>query len=254
MKRFSFLAVSMSLCLGTAFAKDNVNWGYEGKIGPEYWGDLSPSFLECKIGKVQAPIDIPTKQAKPQDSKIQTFYKSSRAKVINNGHSIQINLPNAGFAELDGEDYALLQIHFHTPGEEKVDGKIYPFNAHLVHFNPGDSEYDTEAGKLAVIGVFFKEGKENPGLAKIFANLPAQKSKVPYKGEFDVRSILPRDMSFYGYEGSLTTPGCAEGVRFYILKNPVEMSKAQLEQFKKLYPMNARPVQPINGRPIIEAK
>ena len=49
----------------------------------------------------------------------------------------------------------------------------------------------------------------------------------------------------------MTTPPCSEEVQWHVLKDPVEMSKAQLAAFKKLYPMNARPVQPLNGRKIM---
>jgi carbonic anhydrase len=246
------IALCFAVIAGSSFAKDSVNWGYDGKTGPEFWGDLSPDFLMCKTGKSQAPIDIPVKLVQKSDATMQTAYRPSRAMIINNGHTIQINLPNAGYAEFNGEDYTLLQIHFHTPSEEKVDGKSYPLNAHLVHINPGDSEYDSEAGKLAVIGVFFKEGKENAALKNIFAEVPSQKSKERYKIQFDTRALLPQNKAFYSYEGSLTTPGCAEGVQFYILKTPVEVSKKQLEQFKKLYPLNARPTMPLNGRKITE--
>lgn len=49
-------------------------------------------------------------------------------------------------------------------------------------------------------------------------------------------------------QGSLTTPPCNEEVSWQVLKQPVELSKAQLQAFRRLYPMNARPVQPLNGR------
>ena len=248
--------ISIVLCFafitGTALADSKVKWGYEGNIGPANWGDLSSEFAMCKTGKVQAPIDIPSKNLAKATTPIQTFYHASKAKVINNGHTIQVDFPDGGYASLSDEDFNIVQFHMHAPGEETVDGKRYPFNAHLVHFNPGDNEGDSEAGKLAVIGIFFQEGKENMALKPIFDVMPTKIGKVVMKEKFDINTLMPKSLAYYSYAGSLTTPGCGEGVTFYILKTPVEMSAAQLVQFKKIFPMNARPVLPLNSRKVSE--
>ncbi len=244
-----FLA-SLSLM---SYADGKVQWGYEGKIAPEHWGDLSPKFAVCKYGQVQSPINIPTAQATKASAKIKPEYKPSKALIVNNGHTIQVNLPDGGEAHIGDTNFRILQFHLHTPSEEKVDGKGYPLNAHLVHLNPGDSPDDNESGKIAVIGLFFKEGQENPTLKTVLDNMPVKAGKVVLPTALDLNAILPKDLSYYSYEGSLTTPDCSEdGVNFYILKTPVEMSAAQLGQFQKIFPMNARPVMPLNGRKITE--
>lgn len=240
----SFLALVLLASSSAAISAGDTYWGYEGKSGPDNWGNLNQEFATCKLGQQQAPIDIPTKSAAKAASVIKLAYKASAGEVINNGHTIQVSLSNAGGANLSGVDYKFLQAHFHAPGEEKVDGKSYPFNAHLVH--------QSADGKLAVIGVFFKEGSENSALKDIFTQMPSKEAKVALKGKLDPASLLPKSLAYYSYAGSLTTPPCSEGVMFYILKTPMEMSKAQLEQFKKLYPMNARPTFPLNGRKITE--
>jgi len=246
------LAVSLTAVASLSFAQGSVKWGYDGNIGPANWGDLSPEFAMCKTGKVQAPIDISSKGLAKASAPVKTFYHNSKATVVNNGHTIQVDLPDGGYASLSDDDFNILQFHMHAPGEETVDGKRYPFNAHLVHINPGDNESDTERGKLAVIGIFFQEGKENAALKPIFDVMPAKAGKVVMKDKFDVSKLLPKSLAYYSYSGSLTTPGCNEGVTFYILKTPVEMSAAQLAQFKKIFPMNARPVMPLNGRKVAE--
>jgi carbonic anhydrase len=240
----SFLGLVLLTSSSIAFTAGDVHWGYQGKEGPDNWGNLSQEFATCKLGQQQAPIDIPTKSAGKATAAIKTNYKASAGEVINNGHTIQVALPDAGGANLSGVDYQFLQMHFHAPGEEKVDGQSYPFNAHLVH--------KSADGKLAVIGVFFKEGAENATLKDVFAQMPAKEGKATLKGKVDPSGMLPKSLAYYSYAGSLTTPPCSEGVTFYILKTPMEMSKAQLEQFKKLYPMNARPTFPLNGRKVTE--
>lgn len=236
-------------------AEGKVHWGYEGKIGPEHWGDLSPSFSVCKYGQVQSPINIPTSQANKSSVTIKPDYHPSKALIVNNGHTIQVNLPDGGEAHIGDTNFKILQFHLHTPSEEKVDGKGYPLNAHLVHLNPGDSPDDNESGKIAVVGLFFKEGQENPTLKTVLDNMPATAGKLALPNKFDLGNLLPKDLAYYSYEGSLTTPDCSEdGVNFYILKTPVEISTAQLEQFQKIFPMNARPVMPLNGRKITEGQ
>jgi carbonic anhydrase len=236
-----FLLASSSFVL----AAGDAHWGYEGKTGPDNWGNLNQEFATCKLGQQQAPIDIPTKSLSKATAAIKPAYKASPGDIINNGHTIQLVLSDAGGANLSGVDYKYLQTHFHSPGEEKVDGKSYPFNAHIVH--------QSADGKLAVIGVFFKEGAENPVLKDVFAQMPDKEGKVALKAAINPSGLLPKSLAYYSYSGSLTTPPCSEGVTFYILKTPMEMSKAQLEQFKKLYPMNARPTFPLNGRKITES-
>ena len=164
--------------------------------------------------------------------------------MVNNGHTIQVNLPAAGAVTLDGVEYKLLQFHFHTPSEEKIDGKAYPLVAHLVHKNA--------QGQLAVVAVLFRVGKENTALKPVFEHLPTKESET-FKLGLDINSadLLPANRAYYAFMGSLTTPPCSEEVRWQVLKTPVELSASQLAAFRRLYQMNARPVQPLNGRKVL---
>ena len=245
MKRFITGAVVAALAAGYALAEEGKpHFQYSGEHGPSHWGDLEKDFATCKIGKAQSPIDIhgAVKASLPA---IGFHYADSPAEVTNNGHSIQVNLSNGGTADLPSGTYKLVQFHFHAPSEEKVNGHNYPMVAHLVHQN--------DAGQLAVVAVLFKEGKANPALAKVFAVMPAKEGeKVALEGGANATDLLPAAQSYYAYTGSLTTPPCSEGVHWQVLKQPVELSKEQLAAFRKLYPMNARPVQALNGRKVEE--
>jgi carbonic anhydrase len=216
------------------------HWEYGGKHGPAAWGEMDTAFADCKLGKVQSPIDI--REAKKGDLTPLAFgYNATGAEVINNGHTIQINLADAGAVTLDGVPYKLLQFHFHTPSEERVDGKSYPLVAHMVH--------KSADGKLAVVGVMLKEGKENAVLKAVFKNLPkTEGGKSALADKFNAADMLPAGQAYYKYMGSLTTPPCSEGVRWQVMKEPIEVSKEQIKAFQALYKMNARPVQPMNGR------
>jgi carbonic anhydrase len=236
--------VLAALCASVAFtAEGETHWGYTGKNAALHWGDLQPDFAACKLGREQSPIDIRETAKASAAVQLEFSYTPGAAEVVNNGHTIQVNLASGGSAKFAWGTAQLLQFHFHAPSEEKINGKAYPLVAHLVH---KDAE-----GHLAVVGVLFKVGKTNPALAKVFAVMPAQAGdKAPLAKPFDAAWLLPANRSYWAFMGSLTTPPCSEGVRWQVLKTPVELSRAQLEAFRKLYPMNARPVQPLNGRKV----
>jgi carbonic anhydrase len=206
---------------------------------------MDPGFETCALGHMQSPIDI--HDAHPADlPKIGFDYHAAAAEAENNGHTIVVNLPDSGGIDIGGTHYALVQFHFHTPSEEKIDGKAYPMEAHFVH---KDAE-----GHLAVVAVMLKEGSKNKALEKIFGALPAAEDGKHALGALDPAALLPSERGYYAYTGSLTTPPCSEGVRWQVLKRPIEVSESQIEAFRKLYPENARPVQPLYGREVQESR
>ena len=215
-----------------------VHWGYEGDNGPEHWGD---AFPVCGKGKKQSPLNIIGPFEKSKDT-LSVDYKEGPLKILNNGHTIQVNTEPGSTLTIGKESFDLLQFHFHRPSEEQVDGKNASMVAHFVH--------KSKEGKLAVIGVMLNEGKDSAAIKTLWANLPPKEGEefLPPKVTFNPASMLPKEMGFYNYEGSLTTPPCTEGVQFYILKTPVDISKQQLAKFP--FKLNARPVQSLNGRKI----
>jgi carbonic anhydrase len=218
--------------------KHAVHWGYEGAMGPDRWGDEFPT---CAKGKAQAPLNIKGPFEKALFN-VAPDYKPGQLKIVNNGHTIQVNVPPGSKLRIDSKPFELLQFHFHRPSEEHIDGKPSSMVIHFVHKN--------DAGRLAVLGVLLKEGNENPGIKALWAHAPAKEGPeiAPEGVMFNPANLLPREYEFYSYEGSLTTPPCTEGVRFFILKSHVNVSREQVDAFP--FKKNARPIQPQNGRAI----
>lgn len=233
---FASLLVTPALAQGPA-----PQWAYEGEFGPPKWSGVDPAFRTCGAGKRQSPINIETRDAEKGGLKPIAFnWYAGPAEIVNTGHTIQVNLVNSGSARFDGLEYRLVQFHFHTPSEEKIDSMAQHMVAHFVH-RAGDS-------KLAVVAVLFKLGKENPTLKPVFENLPPKKGQTFALKEFNPADLIPADPTYFAYGGSLTTPPCTEDVKWQVMRTPIEISYAQLAAFKKLYKMNARPTQPLNGR------
>lgn len=223
-----------------------VHWAYMGEGSPDKWGELKGDYATCKIGGAQSPVDLQDSAPVKADD-LAVSYNPIPLKVLNNGHTIQIQSPGAGTLTVGGKTYTLAQMHFHTPSEHTVNGKAADMELHLVHKN--------EAGELAVLGLMLNKGTESPLVQQIWSNLPTEVNaeKEVAGVTLDLKTILPTDMSHYHYVGSLTTPPCSEGVQWYVLKTPATVSEAQVVAFAGLFQTNARPVQPLNGRELVKS-
>ncbi|MEI8171033.1 MAG: carbonic anhydrase family protein [Rhodoferax sp.] len=226
-----------------------VHWAYEGANGPQAWGQLKPEFNACAIGKRQSPINIEESATLQGPAEpLQFNYMPSSGSVVNNGHTIQVDLYGDNAITVRGSTYKLLQFHFHTPSEEQINYRNFAMVAHLVHKNP--------EGQLAVVAVLLDPGTTNALINKVWTYMPLDTNdrvRMPV-GIIDMNDLLPKDQRYYQFMGSLTTPPCTEGVLWMVLKQPTTVSKEQIKLFSQLFPRNARPVQPVNGRAVRDAQ
>jgi carbonic anhydrase len=242
---FSVLLLSNAAAAQTAPAKPAAPWTYNAPTGPEQWGDLDPSYAACKTGTRQSPINI-DHAVKAELAPIRFDYKLSPLKIINNGYTVQINYEPGSSVTINGAAYELVQFHFHHPSETEIDGVKYDMELHLVHRNA--------QGRIAVVSILLKSGAENAPLRQLWTYLPKDigKEAEHKKVELNAEDFLPNDRNYYRYSGSITIPPCTEGVDWYVMKKPVEVSPTQIAAFAKLFPDNARPIQPANDRRIEE--
>jgi carbonic anhydrase len=216
------------------------HWSYQGEGGPEQWGQMKPEFATCSSGKRQSPIDIRDGISVQLDP-VQFDYKPSNFRVIDNGHTVQVNLSPGNSIEVMGRRFELQQFHFHRPSEERINGRQFDMVAHLVH-------KDLE-GKLAVVAVLLDRGSVQPIVQTVWNNLPLEKGEEQAaKAMIDLNGLLPAERGYFTYMGSLTTPPCSEGVLWMVMQTPVSISPEQIGIFSRLYPMNARPIQSASGR------
>ena len=237
------LACAITLVPFAAHAEEQHHeWDYGKQHGPMHWGAIKPEFATCGVGKTQSPVDIRNAQPGKLDP-IQFDYQPTPLRIIDNGHTIQVNYAPGSMITVGDRRYELQQFHFHKPSEERVNGKTYPMVAHLVHKN--------RDGALAVVAVLLTIGPDNPVVKTLWSKLPKEKEKESAPGNvtIDATALLPKDhTAYYTFPGSLTTPPCSEGVTWFVLVHPGHLSKAQVDRFGKIYSHNARPVQPLNGR------
>ncbi|MDR5758846.1 carbonic anhydrase family protein [Caballeronia sp. LZ035] len=226
------------------------HWSYDGSKGPSHWAEIDKAFQACESGKSESPVNInTTTKAPPNTPRIQFFYEAMPVHLLNTGHAIQFGAqPSKDSVTLAGRRYQLIQFHFHSPGEERFAGRASPMDMHLVH---ADAD-----GKLLVVAVQFIVGpRPNPVLGALLQDMPqhAGGETMDKAVMINPSGLLPEPTSgYYTYSGSLTTPPCSEGVTWIELKEPVRISAAQLKAMRRFYYHNQRPIQPLNGREVIE--
>ena len=221
------------------------HWDYAGDAGPEAWGKMRPEFGKCATGQRQSPIDIRGGIAVDLEP-IRFDYRPSAFSVIDNGHTVQVNVEPGNAITITGRRYELVQFHFHRPSEERINGRQYDMVVHLVH---KDAD-----GHVAVVAVLLDRGSAQAIVQTVWNNLPLEKGdEVRAGSRIDLTQLLPDDRRYYTYMGSLTTPPCSEGVLWMVMKQPVPISPEQVSIFSRLYPMNARPIQQAAGRLIKES-
>ncbi len=244
-----YLVLLGSLCSTLSYANDHhgstARWSYHGNTGPAHWGELSPDNAACRDGHSQSPINLHPKRAKHGHGRdFQFQYRAAMFSLVNNGHTLKVSATDAANGlHLNDDAYLLKQFHFHTPSEHEVDSRRYPMELHLVH--------QDEQGHLTVVGIFIKKGRENAALAALFNQLPAE-GEAARSVTMDLATLLPEEYQALRYVGSLTTPPCTEQVNWIVLEKPVELPKAQIASFRKLFPDNHRDVQPDGDREIDE--
>uniref|UniRef100_A0A7S0BG41 Carbonic anhydrase n=1 Tax=Rhodosorus marinus TaxID=101924 RepID=A0A7S0BG41_9RHOD len=229
-------------------------WSYTSPIGPNEWAKTGYSVC---AGKTQTPVDIvkndPSVKAGEKLSFADfTSYPAKSEFCIEQvkGAPTYICCSPGGCGSLvwNGVKYRLSQFHMHALSEHRIDGLAYPVEVHFVHLS--------KDGGIAVIGVLFKEDRAdltNRDLKAIFAKKSLLSEKGKEKIKIRVRSVIKGEKHFYYYRGSLTTPPCTEGVKWFVGKYSLSIDKRSFEKFwSKIggFPGNARDTQPLNGRSI----
>ncbi|MFX0203366.1 MAG: carbonic anhydrase [Candidatus Hodarchaeota archaeon] len=253
---FSNISLAAEITKGqktSQHTEHQAHWGYEEDNGPSRWGELNPDWVLCAEGDQQSPIDFTGARRERLDemklrfpsANLTIVHQTHVFDLIDNGHTIQINYDKGETLTISDESYELRQYHFHSPSEHTVNGRHYPMEMHLVH--------SSKDNKLAVIGVFIVEGQHNVAFETIWSNLPEKTGQEVHleNVRVDIDDMLPKDKATYRYYGSLTTPPCSEGVRWFVFVEPIQMSIKQIEAFRRIFHGNNRPTQPLNNRVLL---
>lgn len=223
-------------------------WSYDGPSGPAAWGKLHPSYAMCDRGRFQSPIDIRDGVGVDLPA-LNLEFRPSLFRVIDTGKTFEVHVTTGGALTVLGNFHRLMHIEFRHPAEERVNGKVFDMSMQLF--------FRDMQGRQAIMSVpLAATGKENPFIQAIWNHIPLVRNEPVSPPDVTVNLVqaLPRDLSYFHFMGSLTTPPCTEGVAWYVLKNPVEISPEQVAVFARLFPNNTRPIQATNSRLIKESR
>ncbi|HEC1890328.1 TPA: carbonic anhydrase family protein [Campylobacter jejuni] len=196
---------------------------------------VSLGFLNA-FDQNQSPINIDKNLTKKTHNILDIVYNGGIKNIVNSKNTLKIYTSNSNKVFFDNLEFTLKEFHFHTPSENTINNIKYPLELHFVHKN--------SSNQILVIGVLFKEGKENLTLKQILNNV----KEIEKNQNLDLKTLLPKNKSYFNFEGSLTTKPYTEGVEWIVMEHPLELSKAQILEFQKLLNNNARALQALNNR------
>lgn len=231
----------------TGYGSKGAHWGYTGHAGPEHWGSLSSKYKTCSTGQTQSPINLTPSEGATVEP-ILFDYQASPLSIIHNGHTVQVSYQPGSTITIAGKRYELLQFHFHTPSEHRLNGNRSEMEVHFVH--------RSKDGQIAVVGVLMNAGAFNVSLAEIWKHMPARESaeQIYRNVMINAADLLPKRKKYFRYMGSLTTPPCSEGVHWYVLDTPITVGESQAKRFSNAVGNNARPIQTLNNRLLLAPK
>ena len=240
MKKTQLAIAALGVLLSSSVLAEG-DWSYTGEHGVEHWGDTYPI---CAQGNNQTPINI-TQPLEADLAPLNIQYQGKVTTLVNNGHTVQANVEGLNTLFVDGSAFELKQFHFHTPSENYIKNKQYPLEAHFVHAD--------EKGNLAVVAVMFEASPAfNRSLSELLTEVPSHHDETELDVDVKISELLPSADHYYRFNGSLTTPPCSEGVRWFVLKEPVAASKKRISMLSEAMGANNRPLQPLNARLVIE--
>lgn len=200
----------------------------------------------CESGQRQSPIDI-TATTRQALAPLNFAYSPAPLKIADDGHTVRVRFANGSQLQIGKQRYTLQQFHFHTPGGDRIAGEEFPMAAHVLH--------KSQSGQLLAVVVLFRIGAENALLDTLLPLIPEHPDgdHLHAQTRVDASALLPANRSYYRYPGSLTAPPCTEGVDWIVLKQPLELSAAQLARYRQRFADNARAVQPLHQRTVLES-
>ncbi|MDH3623624.1 MAG: carbonic anhydrase family protein [Myxococcales bacterium] len=202
-------------------------------------------------GLLQSPINILSNRSEAGHHEIAVnLHHAEPEYLANKGHTIELDFPRGSTIALDGREYALKQVHFHTPSEHQIDGITYPMELHVV--NSIEPKTPNEPPRYLVLSFLYRMGDEDPFIASFLSQVPTEEGVAVLAPRQVHVTLVDRalDFHFYHYRGSLTTPPFTETVEWLIAKEIQQASPEQVRRINQIEGDNARHVQPLYGRAV----
>ncbi len=236
------------------------SWHYVNGDSTEQWGKLSASYSLCNKGTHQSPIDIGTvypyrlerignasRLARVDPPRLRFVMYPTLLEVTREANGMRVHVTSGSYTRVNRQRYELTEVQFHTPAEHLVNGHRYPAELQMIH---------RHNNALAIFSVFLEAGTANDTLQEIINSAPenAGDTRGSRHHRIDTALLLPGDKGYYQYQGSLSTPPCSEDITWFVMKKPIQASRQQLLALRGLLGDNARPVQDLAERKVVQTR
>jgi carbonic anhydrase len=266
------LLVVVIMSAAGSFGQKAADWDYNPGVsnGPAAWGSMA-AYPDCKK-QAQSPINfagLTSVDATLQPLQLNWPPLTSYNVTVSGTTAKLLPLDNYAGTIVDpatGAGYKLVDMHFHSAGEHGFGGSLRDLELHMVHsLVSGTSKFP-----YMVVGLTFNAVPSgfNADLAPLFSVLvKANAAGGRTTNPINLTNLVPPVAAYFTYEGSLTLPPCTEGVKWYVMSEPLVVSQAMLKAVRDvmgvnswnwtkngvsefMVPGNYRPVQPLNGRSV----
>jgi carbonic anhydrase len=211
-------------------------------------------FVSCNNSIAQSPINIDTELAITCSTlcDLKIHYKPSKCRVKFNNGMLSLYYDGGSYIIYKNVYYKLDKITIHTPSMHTIDHEKYAMEVCLFH-NAGNA---TDGG--VIIHCLYEEGPHY-GSPDTFFNqfindTPA--FNIDFEDEIEVSSmwganmLLPKQRSFYVYNGSIPFPPCSENYYNIVMDTTGHIGSTNLNLLKKYLGKNVRNVQQLNNRKV----
>lgn len=238
-----------------------------------YYSEIDPKLTQTEVNNYYNN----NKDYKNINIKEREFLANTNIKLKYDKNKILIRHPNLGeIITLDGVSYKAEEIVFHTPSEHKIDGKKLDMEVEIIHY----AQSKENMTKKLILNILFKR---SPGVYnKFIDDIDAFNLPNPLIRERDITNKIHihkffynsdekgylemKDIDFYTYQGSLTSPPCTENTIHIVTAKPMLIGSTVLHLFKEAIKTpdvvdqdgnislntneirNNRSTQPLNGR------
>ncbi|XP_010458032.1 PREDICTED: alpha carbonic anhydrase 7 [Camelina sativa] len=254
---FSIFTINVSISSaasshGEVEDEHEFNYKKNDEKGPERWGELKPEWEMCGKGEMQSPIDLMNERVNIGShlGRLNRDYQPSNATLKNRGHDIMLKFEDgAGSIKINGFQYELQQLHWHSPSEHTVNGRRFALELHMVH--------EGKKGRMAVVTVLYKIGRADTFIRSLeneLEGIAEMEEAEKNVGMIDPTKIKIGSRKYYRYTGSLTTPPCTQNVTWTVVRKVRTVTRKQVKLLRVAVHddsnSNARPVQPTNKRTV----
>jgi carbonic anhydrase len=222
------------------------DWAYEASFN---WGRVNPAYRLCQTGTQQSPIALSLGNGLALNH-VPTFNYNGKiaGNFYNWGYGPAFTVAHDGnwtahpSFTYDSKTVYLKGWHIHAPADHSVGGDRSKAELHLVHV-------DADGHEAAVMAVRLDPGNFD----SLFLSQLPEMIGFNHMDEFEPVSIdfTPALQSvqyfneFWTYQGSLTSPPCHEGIRWFVARQILFTGVKQMQEILGASTYSARAEQEV---------